>query len=271
MTAYEVIELEQTDGLLRIRLNRPRAYNALSSALIGELGQAIKHAGEDDSVRCVAISGNGGNFSAGYDLPEFFKHFRDAPPQAIRDAIRGGNNVCWSIWKLRKPVIAAVDGYCLGGAFELAMACDFVFSTTNAKFGEPEVRLADAPPFLISPWVMGMRAAKNLLLTGDIIDSQQADRLGLLTAVCEPGELDAVVARMATKLSAFAAETWHLNKAGVNRCYEIMGFQAAVEMGMDMFMAANSNPSEFKKEFVERATRDGFSAALKWSQSRYQT
>jgi len=76
---------------------------------------------------------------------------------------------------------------------------------------------------------------------------------------------------MAKKLAGFAEETWHLNKAAVNRTYEIMGFRSAIEMGMDMFMAANVNPSAFKTEFVERAKRDGFSSALKWSASRYET
>ncbi len=271
MSAYEAIEVEKADSLLHVRLNRPRVYNALSPTLVKELTVAIKSAEEDTTVRCVAISGCGGNFSAGYDVTEFFKHYTNAPPQAMREAIRGGNELCWSIWKLRKPVIAVVEGYCLGGAFELAMACDFVLSSTTGKFGEPEIRFADAPPFIISPWVMGMRAAKDLLLTGDIIDAQRAERIGLLSAVHDPAELGAAVTRMAKKLSGFAPETWHLNKSGVNRCYEIMGFHAAVEMGMDIFMTVNSSPSVFKKELIERATRDGFSVALKWAQTRYDS
>lgn len=271
MSAYETIEIERAGSLLQVRLNRPRAYNAFSPILIKELADAVKSAGEDDSVRCIAISGRGGNFSAGYDLAEFIKHHTDAPPQAMREAIRLGNELCWSIWKSHKPVIAVVEGYCLGGAFELAMACDFVFSSTTGKFGEPEIRVADAPPFIISPWVMSMRAAKDLLLTGDIIDAERADRIGLLTGVHKPEELDKAVIKMASKLSGFAPETWHLNKSGVNRCYEIMGFQATVEMGMDIFMTVNSSPSLFKKEFIERATRDGLSSALKWAQARYDS
>ncbi|RIK97823.1 MAG: enoyl-CoA hydratase/isomerase family protein [Proteobacteria bacterium] len=237
---------------------------------MGALTAQVERAETDASVRVIAVSGAGGNFSAGYDLTGFFENYEGASPQAIRDAISAGNELALRIWQLRKPVIAEIEGYCLGGAFEIAMACDFVMASSSAKFGEPEIRLADAPPFLISPWIMNMRAAKDLLLTGDVIDAQRADRLGLLTSVSEPAELGASVEKMARKLAGFAQETWHLNKSAVNRTYEIMGFRSAIEMGMDMFMAANTNPSAFKTEFVVRAKRDGFSSALKWAASRYE-
>lgn len=269
MSASELVQVEQTGILCRVRLNRPKVYNALSPDLLTAVLDRVTSAEADPSVRVVAISGMGGNFSAGYDLKGFLENVYGGSPQEIRDAINIGNQLAWTIWRLRKPVIAEVEGFCLGGAFEIAMACDFVVSSSNGKFGEPEIRFSDAPPFLISPWIMNMRAAKDLLLTGDIIDAKRANELGILTSVCAPENVGASVEKLANKLAGFAQETWHLNKAAINRNYEIMGFQAAVEMGMDMFMAANTTTSPFKTEFVERVQKDGFSSALKWVDARF--
>lgn len=269
MESYETIILQRDNSLLRISLNRPRQLNAFSHRQWSELGDALAYGSSDASVRCIILCGSGGNFSTGYDLADAFGRLEGKPPQALRDHTESGNNVCWAVWRARKPVIAQIEGYCLGGAFELAMACDFVVASKTAKFGEPEVRLADAPPFLISPWILGMRAAKEILLTGDIVDAERADKMGLLTRLCEAADLQKEVNALAQRLAAFPAETWHINKSSINRVYEIQGFQSSIEMGMDAFVAANSNENALKNEFLIRMKRDGVSSALKWVQSRY--
>jgi enoyl-CoA hydratase len=217
----------------------------------------------------VVLQGAERNFSAGYDLSAAMSELGGGEPENSRAYVEVGNETCWTAWRLRKPVIAAVQGYCLGGAFELAMACDFVLASREAKFGEPEIRFSDAPPFLISPWVMGMRQAKDLLLTGEVIDAEKAFRFGILTDLLAEDELAGAVRTLADKLCGFAVENWHLNKAAVNRSYEIMGFEAAIDMGTEAFVATNTTPNALKTEFAERLERDGFAAAVKWVQARY--
>ncbi|MBM3492035.1 MAG: enoyl-CoA hydratase/isomerase family protein [Alphaproteobacteria bacterium] len=270
MAEYQTIELVREDNLLWLRFARPQVLNAFSLRQWREVAAALREAQQDDRVRAVALAGNGGNFSAGYDLSDALGELGAGAPGDWRAYIEVGNETCWTVWGLRKPVIAAVQGYCLGGAFELAMACDFVLSGASGRFGEPEVRLSDAPPFLISPWVMNMRAAKDLLLTGDVIDAEKAQRYGLLSDLVPDDALAAAVRRLAGKLAGFSPDNWHLNKAAVNRSYEIMGFAAAVDMGADAFVATNVTPNALKRDFLDHLQRQGFAAAVKWAQSRYR-
>ncbi|ANK80457.1 MAG: hypothetical protein TEF_06340 [Rhizobiales bacterium NRL2] len=271
MSNFQTIETSNEDGLFWITLNRPKVLNAFSLDQWREVKAALDHAAEDDGIRVVALRGAGGNFSAGYDLTAALGGDLAEPlPNAFRDYVDVGNATCWAVWNLKKPVISMVQGYCLGGAFELAMACDFSFTDDSGRFGEPEILLSDAPPFLISPWIMGMRHAKHILLTGELVDADTALRYGLVNEVCETGKLEDRVRRMARRLSGFAPETWHLNKSAVNRSYEIMGFQSCVEMGKEAFVTTNITPNELKTEFMQRLDRDGFAAAVKWAQSLYE-
>ncbi len=270
MGKYETLKVSRADGLMWIAFNRPKVLNAFNLTQWRDLKAALDSAAADDEVRVVAIRGEGGNFSAGYDLTAALSGDLAEPlPNAFRDYVDVGNAACWAVWNLKKPVLSAIRGYCLGGAFELAMACDFAYADTSAQLGEPEVLLSDAPPFLISPWVMGMRQAKHILLSGELVSAQTAFAYGILNQVCEPDDLEVTVTRMAKRLMGFAPETWHQNKSAVNRSYEIMGFQSCVEMGKEAFVTANVTPNALKTEFLERFNRDGFSAAIKWVQARY--
>ena len=270
MVQYETLNVSRDGGLMWIAFNRPKVLNAFNLAQWRDLKVALDDAAVDDEVRVVAIRGEGGNFSAGYDLTAALGGDLAEPlPNAFRDYADVGNTACWAVWNLKKPVISAIQGYCLGGAFELAMACDFAYADTTAQVGEPEILLSDAPPFLISPWVMGMRQAKHILLSGEIVPAQTAFEYGILNKLCAPDDLETTVTRMAKRLMGFASETWHQNKTAVNRSYEIMGFQSCVEMGKEAFVTANVTPNPVKAEFLERFNRDGFAAAIKWVQSQF--
>lgn len=267
--SHETILIEDRSKTRWITLNRIKQRNALNLPLFRELREALIDAEEDDNIRCVVIRGGGGHFSTGNDLSEALgKSFADTykPPRGF---VTIGNQTCWTIWQLKKPVIAAVEGYCLGGGFELAMTCDFVIADADAKFGEPEIRFADAPPWLISPWIMGLRQAKHILLTGDIISAEKAMSYGILTDIAAKGEIEKDVTKLAIKLEAFQAETWHYNKATVNRVYEIMGFHAAIDLGVDMFATIKTTPNPLKQGLTERINSEGFAAAIKWAQARY--
>ncbi|MCR9221328.1 MAG: enoyl-CoA hydratase/isomerase family protein [Alphaproteobacteria bacterium] len=267
---YENIRIDTRDGVSWITLNRPKVLNAFNLQQWRDVRAAVAEGDADPDVRVMVIEGAGGNFSAGYDLKAALGGELAEPlPNAFRDYVEVGNEACWAVWRSKTPVIAAVRGYCLGGAFEFAMACDFVYADETAQLGEPEVLLADAPPFLISPWVMGMRQAKHILLTGELVEAARAVEVGLVNQVCAAAELTGAVRRLADRLKGFAPETWHVNKAAVNRSYEIMGFSAAISMGVEAFVTANTTPNALKDEFLQRMNRDGFSAAMKWVQTRY--
>lgn len=267
--AYPTIETRQEQRLRWIILNQPKTKNAFDRRQWLDTLRALTDAEGDEAVGCVAIRGAGGNFSAGYNFPAAMEKMKDRSVASIRDHIAPGNEVCWRIWNYRKPVIAAVEGYCLGGAFEMAMACDFVLADQSSSFGEPEARIGTAAPFLITPWVAALRHAKELLLTGRIISAARAEHMGLVNEVCEPGKIEDCVRGWATQLIAFSGESWRQNKMSINRAYEIMGFNAAIALGEDAFVETVLSTDKFKEELAERIARDGFSSALGWLKKRF--
>jgi enoyl-CoA hydratase len=270
LESYQSIAVSQQGSLCWIVLNRTKRLNAFDPVQWRELEHALLAAGADPATRSVAVRGSGSNFSAGYDLPSALEELEGASPDLIRTHMARGNRACWAAWSLSKPVIAAVEGYCLGGAFEFAMACDFVLTDESGRFGEPEGRVAASAPFLVTPWVMGMRHAKEILLAGDVIGAARAERIGLVNEVCEAGGIEAAVGRWARKLAGFDAGVWAANKRALNRSYEIMGFSEAIAMGEDAFVELSYVPSPFRDELAHRVKHDGFSAAMKWVQSHYE-
>ena len=150
------------------------------------------------------------------------------------------------------------------------MACDFVLADAGATFGEPEARVAASAPFLVTPWVMGIRHAKQVLLTGELMTAERAERIGIVNELCNAGQLQARVQAWARKLQGFPAGIWAQNKAAINRSYEIMGFSSAIAMGEDAFVELCFLPDPFKIELEQRVKRDGFAAAIRWVQSRFE-
>jgi enoyl-CoA hydratase len=269
-TTYATLKIEDEEGLRWIRFDRARKMNAFDEHQWTELGQALDLAAADDEIRCIALGSTSAHFSSGYDLPAALKELEGGGPAEVRRHIGRGNAACWKVWHSTKPVIAAVEGYCLGGAFELAMACDFVLADRGSTFGEPEARIAASAPFLVTPWVMGIRHAKEMLLTGELMTAERAERIGIVNELCQPGQLKTRLREWARKLQAFPAGIWALNKAAVNRSYEIMGFSSAIAMGEDAFVELCFLPDPFKIELEQRVKRDGFAAAIRWAQSRFE-
>jgi len=267
---FETLEIYRDKDCGWVTFCQPKVMNAFDRRQWTELDEALADLERDEAIRCVVLRGSGGNFSSGYDLPAALAELAGVSAEGVREHIRPGNQACWRVWRFRKPVIAAIEGYCLGGAFELSMACDFVLAEEGAMLGEPEGRVAASAPFLITPWVMGLRHAKELLLTGDLLTAVRAERIGLINELCPPGQIESCVRRWARKLGGFSSEVWYANKLTVNRSYEIMGFAAAIAMGEDAFVALSLIQDSFKTELFDRVRRDGFSSAIKWAQTRYE-
>ena len=216
--AYETIIVEIEDEIALIRLNRPEALNALNSALITELAEALREADGNDKIRCVVLTGSEKAFAAGADIKEMSeKSFVD-----VYEGDLFGSQIA-AIRAFRKPMIAAVSGYALGGGCELAMICDFIIAAENAKFGQPEINLGVIPGIggtqRLTRFV-GKSKAMDMILTGRFMDAAEAERSGLVSRVVPTPKLIAEAMTAARKIAERSMIATRAAKESVNRAYE---------------------------------------------------
>ncbi|HEV2364569.1 MAG TPA: enoyl-CoA hydratase-related protein [Caulobacteraceae bacterium] len=217
----------------RLTLNRPAKRNALSNALRGEIFAALEAADRDLEVRVMLLRGAGVCFSSGYDLAglgELPFHTAGGQGQWARHVVEG----CFRIWDLAKPVIAQVHGWCLAGGSELAFACDLVYVADDAQIGYPPVRTMSPPDNQFHAWIFGMRAAMEMMLTGDSVSGAEAARLGFANRAFPPAELERETLAMAERIAKVDPELAQLNKRLVHRQMEAMGLRAGLRAGTDL-------------------------------------
>jgi enoyl-CoA hydratase len=202
------------NGVAEVTLNRPRALNAINGAVHYGLLRALEQAAADDAIRSVVIRGSGRAFSAGGDLKAVAAGEDVGHPKRLGQAI----------WDLSKPVIAAVHGYCLGQAFEVAAVCDLTIAAASAVFGEVEINHGWGPPLPITPFALGLKQAKEVLLLGDMITAEVALRMGIVNRVVADEDLDAEVAKITARIAGLKPEAVAGNKRLVNSRYEAAGF-----------------------------------------------
>lgn len=220
-------------GVRRLTLNRPDKRNALSNALRGELFAALEAADKDPEVRVIILRGAGKCFSSGYDLAgvgELPFHTAGAQGQWARHVVEG----CFRMWDLAKPIIAQVHGWCLAGGSELAFACDLVYIAEDAQVGYPAVRTMSSPDNQFYPWLMGMRSAMELMLTGDSINGVEAAQLGFANRAYPLEALEPAVTAMAERIAKVDPELAQLNKRLVHRQMEAMGMRAGLRAGTEL-------------------------------------
>lgn len=266
---FQDLIFEKRGMVAWVTLNRPQVLNALSKRLVGELVAAFDEVERDPDLRVAVLTGAGRAFSAGYDIKEEVAENITTASQ-WRDVLAADIRMTWRVWELSKPVIAAVHSYCLGGACELAMMCDLVLAAEDASFGEPEVRYGSGPVTLIMPWVVGLRKAKELLYTGDVIDAREAERIGMVNRVVPRDRLEPEAMRWAEKLAKVPPEVMRLTKAPLNRAFEAMGLREAVAYNLEAGTIVNSLQTPEQVEFHAIARDRGLKAALEWRDSRYQ-
>ena len=217
--AYETITVDLDDGIALIRLNRPEAMNALNMRLVGEVCEALLAAEANDKVRCIILTGSDKAFAAGADIKEMAgKSYVDV----LAEDMFGAVNATFA--RLRKPVIAAVAGYALGGGCELAMACDFIICADNAKFGQPEVNLgimAGIGGTQRLTRLVGKSKAMDMNLTGRFMDAAEAERAGLVSRVVPLARLMDEARAAAGKIAAKSALSITLARESVNRALEV--------------------------------------------------
>jgi enoyl-CoA hydratase len=222
-------------GVRRLTLNRPEKRNALSNELRGAILDALKAADADPAVRVSVLRGAGPAFSSGYDLSADLTvgqpyYSPGGPGQWARHVVEG-----WlSIWDLAKPVIAQVHGYCLAGGSELAACCDLVYVAEDARIGYPPTRLMSPPDNQFHPWLVGMRTAMEMLLTGDAITGAEAAARGFANRAVPAAELEATVLTVAERIALVPTELTQINKRSVHRAMEIMGLRAAIRAGTEL-------------------------------------
>lgn len=217
--AFETINVEVEDHVSLIKLNRPDALNALNTQLLSELCQALEDADANDKVRCIVITGSDKAFAAGADIKEMSEmSFVDVfSTNLFADA-------CDRIVKIRKPIIAAVAGYALGGGCELAMACDFIIAADTAKFGQPEINLgviAGMGGTQRLTRYAGKSKSMDMNLTGRFMGAEEAERAGLVSRVVPAKKLMDEAQSAAQKIAEKSMMTVLAAKEAVNRSYEL--------------------------------------------------
>ena len=259
----DLVLRETTPWGVRLTLNRPAKLNAINVALRDALSAAVAAAIDDDRVRVIVIAGAGRAFCSGYDLSEG----QPASAWGWREVLAADVAATLEIWRCPKPVIAQLHGYALAGGLELAMACDLVVAADDARLGEPEIRFGSAPVTLLMPFLIGQKRARELLLTGDLVDAREAERIGLVNRVVAAAELTAEVDRLADRLARVPPDVMAPTKLMLNRAMDAAGFGEAVQMGLDLQSFVNM--SETSRAFDEIVRRDGLKAALAWRDARY--
>ncbi|PLL14638.1 enoyl-CoA hydratase [Tabrizicola sp. TH137] len=249
--AYDTLIVEIEDYTALIRLNRPEALNALNARLMQELAQAITAADRNDKVRCILLTGSEKAFAAGADVKEmaektFTDVYFDDLFAADADAIA----------RTRKPLIAAVSGYCLGGGCELAMMCDFIIASDTAKFGQPEINLgivAGMGGTQRLTRAIGKAKAMDMNLTGRFMDAAEAERAGLVSRVVPAKDLMAEAMKAAGKIAEKSALTAMMVKESVNRALETT-LAEGIRFERRMFNAvfASEDQKEGMAAFLEK-------------------
>ena len=225
---YTKIIIEKEENICTVRINHPEALIALNSTVLRELGAAFTEIAADDTIDVVILTGEGRAFVAGADISEM-SQLNAAEGKAFGEL---GAKIFRQIELLNKVVIAAVNGFALGGGCELALACDLRVASTKAKFGQPEVGLGITPGFSGTqrlPRVVGLGKAKELIYTAEVITAEEAYRIGLVNKVVAPEELQATCVALAQRITSKAPLAVQYAKEAINR-----GVESDIDTGITL-------------------------------------
>ena len=262
-----LIDIPQ-DRVSRITLNRPKQRNSLSAELRTELFEVLENNDKNKDISVTIIRGSGESFSAGYDLkrsdndtdPYYSAHGLGYWPRHVVDG-------CFKIWDLAKPVIAQVHGYCLAGGTELAQSCDLVYVADNAKIGYPVVRNISPPDNQFFPWIVGMRKAMELMLTGNSMSGKEAVECGFANLSFPDRKLEMEVLKIAKNVAKIPHDVQQINKRSVHRQMEMMGIRAALRAGTELQQLSMHTKSA--RDFFKMVAEQGLTKALSERDTKY--
>jgi enoyl-CoA hydratase len=248
--AYSCILVDTRDKVGLITLNRPKVLNALSALLVTELNEALDGFEADTGIGCIVVTGSDKAFAAGADINEMSS-------MGYMDAYLGDFITSWErVSRVRKPIVAAVAGYALGGGCELAMMCDFILAADTAKFGQPEINLGVMPGSggtqRLARFV-GKSKAMEMCLTGRMMDAAEAERSGLVSRVVPAGELLDEAMRVGARIAELSLPATMMTKEAVNRAYETtLAEGVRFERRLFHSMFALDDQTEGMNAFVEK-------------------
>jgi enoyl-CoA hydratase len=259
---------ERRGAVALLTLNRPDKLNAINVPVIEALDAALDAAEADDAVRAIVVAGAGRAFSAGFDLDMGVGEGKPDPAD-VRRALENDFRVIMRFWDSPKPTIAAVHGYCLGSAMELALACDLTLAAEDCRFGEPEVRFGSGIVALLLPWLAGPKAAKYLLLTGeDRATAVEMQAMGLVNRVVPAAALLEEAIALAARIAGNDTQAVRLTKLAINRSLDIGGMRQALLAALETDIVIETNETAESREFNEILKRDGARAAIAWRAGR---
>jgi enoyl-CoA hydratase len=257
----EHIEYSAAAGWAAITLNRPEKRNAMTHEMAVEIGELVSRANSDPAVAAVLLRGRGPAFCAGFDLSGGGS--RSTEPGAIQARIAETISVFHSIWSSPKPVVAQVQGACVGGAFDLALSCDLTICADNARIGVPEIQLWGGGMMWFGlPWVVGAKAAKYIALTGIKLTAEQALNMQIVNEVVPLADLEARAASVMDSLAAMPEGCLAPTKRVINRMYELMGLVEGVRLGQDECVLRRLMPGPARKAWEAEVAEVGVAAAV---------
>lgn len=262
---YEV-DAEQVCWLT---LNRPEKLNAMNLRLIAELEAGLLRADRDDDVNVIVIRGAGRAFCAGHDLDEDAAEDRNSIYE-YRAHYFGQFEQFAAPWRISKPVIASVHRYAIGKGFELSLLSDISIVTSDTRMGYNEVRYGVSGHCMFLPWLVGMKSAKDLLLTGRDVDAEEARALGLVTDVVPPELLAEATRKKATLMARLPRDMQRMHKMYLNRVYEMQGLRTATDYYLEQVAIMGAQPVPAYAEFSEMIREKGLRAALDHANARFE-
>ncbi len=264
---FEHIIYETEGPIAWITLNRPEKLNAINQAMVAELKSAMDRAQLDDGVCVIVLNGSGRAFSAGFDLEVDTSPglSREEEVAAMKEELRNDFDMIMRFWDSPKPTIAAVHTYCIGGALELAVACDITIAARDCRFGEPEVQFGSGIVAMLLPYICGPKRAKEILLTGnDRITSEQAEAWGLVNRVVNPRKLVERARELALEIARNDQLAVRITKQAINASFEIGRMRDALKHALELDIAIETTETDESRGFNEILKEKGVKAAIEW-------
>jgi len=265
-----VLLVEDLGPVRRLTMNRPGSLNALNKDLVDAMSGALDEAADDGDVRVLILRGAGRAFCAGYDLNE------DATGGVLdahhwHEELRHSTEEMLKFLDHPKPVIASIHSFCLAGGTDLMLACDLAVAADDAYFGYVDVRFGSGVVSMLLPWVVGVRAAKELLFTGeDRVSAEEALRIGLVNRVVPRDELDDATLKLAEEIAKNEPFVIQATKRAVNKAWDAAGFREAMAANTDLDVLIETANLPARDEFRRITTEQGLKAAIAWRDAAFR-
>ena len=260
---------DEWDGrVARIVLDRPERYNAISKRMPGEIREAVERANADDDVHVIVLTGAGEGFCAGYDLVEFAEPddaegSQEMPWDPMKDYRNMKQNTedFMSLWRSHKPVVCAINGDAVAGGSDIALCADIIVMSEDARIGYPPARVWGCPTTAMWVYRLGAEGAKRMLLTGDLIDGEEAEEMGLVYRSVPDDELDSAVDELVERMQGIPKNQLMMQKLMINQAYDSMGIENTQRFATIFDGMARHTPEGVR--FKERCEEVGFQQAVR--------